>query len=166
VPANKGTLQHMKIAELNIGLSSKSLGELNHETVLNELKVCDFRVITSRVVESTSEDGKELCLACKVELPNDWQNSLAYLSDKLGQDCIAVVGFIGHAPYDTFAPSLWVSPEVETPELVLYHVCNDYSLELGTPDISGAVRRGNEFYDEHGDLFAVYAAPGLDGTEY
>jgi hypothetical protein len=101
----------MKIAELNIGLSSKSLGKLNPETVLNELRVCDFRIIASRVAESESIDGKEQCLTVKVELPENWQRDIAYLADKLGQDCIAVCGFIGQAPYDTFCAGLWVSPE-------------------------------------------------------
>ena len=101
----------MKIAEINIGLSSKSLGEISEVQALYELNYFDFRVIQSRIVESTSEDGKELCLACKVELPEHWQAKLASVAENLGQDCIAVAGFIGRAPYDTFAPELWVSPE-------------------------------------------------------
>ena len=102
----------MKIAELNIGLSSKRLGEITPETALNELYVHDFRVISSRIVKSVSEDGVENCLACKVELPNGWQENLVHVSNELGQDCIAVAGFIGQSPYDTFCAELWQSPEV------------------------------------------------------
>lgn len=101
----------MKIAELNIGLSSKSLGEIPEYVALNWLHTYGFKVIAKRTQESVSADGKELCLACKVELPENWQAKLASVASELGQDCIAVVGFIGCAPYDTFAPEVWVSPE-------------------------------------------------------
>lgn len=100
----------MKIIELNIGLSSKTQADLNFVEVLNALTGRGFTLITYRVVTSACKDGEEKCLACKVECPDDWQGQLATLSDKLGQDCIAVVGFIGHSPYDAFVPSLWVEP--------------------------------------------------------
>lgn len=98
----------MKIIELNIGLASKTLGNLNPSEVLNALTGRGFRLINYRLQESTCRDGNETCLAIKTECPDDWQTQLARLSDKLGQDCIAVVGFIGRNPYDTFTPSLWV----------------------------------------------------------
>ena len=101
----------MKIAELNIGLSSKSLGEITPFQVEVELKGFGFEIITSRTVESESKDGKEKCFACKVRLPKDWQSRLARIAEVLEQDCIAVTGFIGHAPYDAFCAELWVSPE-------------------------------------------------------
>jgi hypothetical protein len=103
----------MKIAEINVGLSSKTLGEkITQYAALNWLRAHGFRVLAHRLQASESEDGAELCLACKVELPDDWQAKLASVADELGQDCIAVVGFVGHAPYDTFIPSLWVTPSV------------------------------------------------------
>lgn len=102
----------MKIAELNIGLSSKSLGGISPETAIHCLGAMDFKIISKRFQESVSNDGKEICLAVKVELPKNWQYNLGCIADTLGQDCIAVVGFIGQSPYDTFAPSLWVSPEI------------------------------------------------------
>jgi len=101
----------MKIAELNIGLSSKSLGEISEIKPLRLLKEHDFNVITYRLSESESKEGKETCLAVKVELPQSWQYALKIIAEELGQDCIAVVGFIGRNPYDTFAPEFWVSPE-------------------------------------------------------
>lgn len=103
----------MKIIELNIGLSSKTQGTLNPNEVLNALTGRGFTLLKYRLQDSVSQDGKETCLAVKAECPNDWQSQLASLSDKLGQDCIAIVGFIGHSPYDTFCAPLWVSPEEE-----------------------------------------------------
>ena len=100
----------MKIIELNIGLSTPQGGKINFVEVLNALNARGFNLITYRLQNSVCKDGVETCLAVKAECPDDWQAQLRLLSDKLGQDCIAVVGFIGHAPYDTFAPSLWVSP--------------------------------------------------------
>ena len=101
----------MKIAELNIGLSSKTLGKITPETAIAKLVQYKFVIITYRVVPSSSLDGEELCLAVKVQCPKNWQGALKWVADELGQDCVAVVGFIGQSPYDTFAPSLWVSPE-------------------------------------------------------
>jgi hypothetical protein len=100
----------MKIIELNIGLSSKTQASLNYIEVLNALTARGFNLITYRVQTSVCKDGEEKCLAVKCEAPSDWQDQLATLSDKLGQDCIGVVGFIGHSPYDAFVPSLWVEP--------------------------------------------------------
>ena len=100
----------MKLIEINIGLSSKTLGNLNPNEVLNSLTGRGFNLITYRVQESVCKDGEERCLAVKVEAPEDWQVQLRVLSDRYGQDCIAVVGFIGHSPYDAFVPSLWVEP--------------------------------------------------------
>lgn len=113
VASNKAHVKNkMKIAELNIGLSSKLRKRPHYpETVLHELRSHGFLVITYRLQEAESNDGKETCLACKVELPDGWQILLEHISDVLGQDCIVVAGFIGRAPYDTFAPELWVSPE-------------------------------------------------------
>jgi hypothetical protein len=101
----------MKLIELNIGLTSKSLGKLNHVEVLNALTGRGFECLKYRLVESISNDGAETCLAWKGTPPADWQNQLASLSDKLGQDCIAITAFIGQSPYDAFVPSLWVEPE-------------------------------------------------------
>ena len=101
----------MKIAELNIGLSSKTLGQITETRALNQLGIHGFKVIAKRTQESVSKDGKETCLACKVELPDKWQEKLRAIADNLGQDCITVAGFIGQSPYDTFCPKLWVSPE-------------------------------------------------------
>ena len=101
----------MKIIELNIGLSTPNGGKINPNEVLNALTGRGFNLITYRLQESTCKDGVETCLAVKTNAPDDWQSQLASLSDKLGQDCIAVVGFIGHSPYDAFIPSLWVTPE-------------------------------------------------------
>jgi hypothetical protein len=101
-----------KTLELNIGLSSKELGEIHPETALNELRVQGFDILAYRVQESTCEDGKELCLACKVGLPDDWQTGLSFIADKLGQDCIGLAGFIGARPYESFLPSLWVSSSI------------------------------------------------------
>jgi hypothetical protein len=100
----------MKIAELNIGLSSKTLGEIKPFEALRDLQIAGFKIITHRTQDSVSNDGKETCLAVKVECPDGWQERLASVSDALGQDCIAVVGFIGKSPYDTFCADLWVSP--------------------------------------------------------
>lgn len=105
----------MKIAELNIGLNSKNRKRPETpETVLNELRIHGFRVITARVVASSSLDGAEDCLACKTELPENWQSSLTHIANLLGQDCIAVVGFVGHAPYDNFCADLWIRSEIPT----------------------------------------------------
>jgi hypothetical protein len=107
----------MKIIELNIGLSSKKLGTLNPNVVLNSLTGRGFECIKHRLVESVCKDGEETCLAWKGKAPADWQAQLADLSERLGQDCIAVCGFIGQSPYDTFCADLWVSPEApEAPE--------------------------------------------------
>lgn len=106
----------MKIIELNIGLSSKTQGNLNPNVVLNSLTGRGFECLKYRLVESESKDGKETCLAWKGKPPSDWQAQLLDLAEKLGQDCIAVCGFIGHNPYDTFCADLWVSPEVEVEE--------------------------------------------------
>jgi hypothetical protein len=115
----------MKIAELNIGLSSRTLGEISAENVLSLLKAESFQIITFRIVESISNDGKELCLAVKVECPEGWQDKLADIAAYFGQDCITVVGFIGHEPYDTFIKKLWVTPDekqhiVELEEKTVY----------------------------------------------
>lgn len=101
----------MKLIELNIGLASKTLGTLNPNEVLNALTERGFILIKYRLVDSVSRDGKETCLAVKCECPADWQTQLASLSDKLGQDCISLCGFIGHSPYDAFCAELWKSPE-------------------------------------------------------
>jgi hypothetical protein len=101
----------MKLIELNIGLDSKTLGKLNACEVLNALTGRGFECLKYRLAESTSKDGIETCLAWKGRPPIDWQSQIADLSDKLGQDCIAVVCFIGHDPYDAFIPTLWVTPE-------------------------------------------------------
>ena len=101
----------MKLIELNIGLSTPQGGQINFIEVLNALTGRGFVLITYRVVTSQCKDGEEKCLAVKCKAPQDWQEQLASLSDKLGQDCIAVVGFIGHSPYDTFCADLWKSPE-------------------------------------------------------
>lgn len=136
----------MKIAELNIGLRSKSLGEITPETVLSLLKAERFNIITFRLQESVSLDGNEICLACKVILPDDWQAKLAIIADYLGQDCIAVVGFIGARPYDNFNGLLWVpgnaqeSPvEFETEERLFRATRNGDNVEtwelvLSSPD--------------------------------
>lgn len=100
----------MKIIELNIGLASKTQGTLNPNEVLNALTGRGFILLKYRLVDSVSKDGKETCLAVKAECPADWQTQLASLSDKLGQDCIALCGFIGHSPYDAFCADLWVEP--------------------------------------------------------
>lgn len=100
----------MKIIELNIGLSSKTLGKLSHIEILNALTGRGFECLKYRLVESTCKDGPEVCLAWKGTPPSDWQEQLASLSDKLGQDCIGIAGFIGQSPYDAFIPSLWVTP--------------------------------------------------------
>ena len=100
----------MKIIELNIGLTSKTLGKLNPNEVLNALTGRGFTILRYRLAESISQDGPEKCLAVKCEVPSDWQSELSDLADHFGQNCIAIVGFIGHAPYDTFIPSRWVSP--------------------------------------------------------
>lgn len=98
----------MKIAELNIGLSSKSLGGIEPETALQCLKVWNFRIISYRIAESEAEGEKELCLACKVILPDyHWQSALLKVCEDLGQNCIALAGFIGHDPYDTFISKHW-----------------------------------------------------------
>jgi hypothetical protein len=101
----------MKIIELNIGLSTPQGGQLNFIEVLNALNARGFDLITYRLHDSICKDGVEKCLAVKLTPPADWQSQLASLSNKFGQDCIAVVGFIGHAPYDTFCADLWKSPE-------------------------------------------------------
>lgn len=129
VPENKAPNQ-MKIAELNIGLSSKSLGEITPEHALRELVSCGFKVITYRTQESVSNDGKETCFACKVELPQYWQTLLENIAKRLGQDCIAVVGFIGQSPYDTFAPEFWVKPEPTEAERFI-----DYLQSTLIPDL-------------------------------
>lgn len=103
----------MKTLEINIGLSSKELGVINPETALNELRVQGFEIIVYRLQESTCEDGAETCLVARVGLPEDWQTGLAFIADKLGQECIAVAGFIGADPYESFDPSLWVTPEAK-----------------------------------------------------
>lgn len=115
----------MKIIEINIGLSSKTLGILNPNEVLNALTGRGFALIKYRLVDSISKDGKETCLTVKTECPDDWQFQLAGLSDKLGQDCVAVVGFIGHSPYDAFCADLWKSPEAEETK----EIFNDWTLE-------------------------------------
>lgn len=101
----------MKIIELNIGLTSKALGQLNYIEVLNALTGRGFECIKYRLVESVSQDGPETCLAYKGKAPADWQDQLASLSDNYGQDCIAIAGFIGQSPYDAFCADLWVSSD-------------------------------------------------------
>lgn len=113
----------MKLIELNIGLTSAKLGTITACEALNALQNRGFVLITYRTQESVCKDGKETCLAVKCEAPSDWQERLADLAKHLGQDCIAVCGFIGPAPYDTFAPSLWVSSE--TPQTVTVKGYND-----------------------------------------
>ena len=103
----------MKTLELNIGLSSKELGVINPETALNELRIQGFEILVYRVVPSSCKDGGEDCLAVRVGLPEDWQDGLAFLADKLGQECIAIAGFAGADPYESFDPSLWVTPEAK-----------------------------------------------------
>lgn len=103
----------MKLIELNIGLSSKTLGNINPNEVLNSLTGRGFIIHKYRIQESQCRDGVEKCLAVKCETKEDWQVQLRVLSDRYGQDCIAVVGFIGHSPYDAFCPSLWVEPVPE-----------------------------------------------------
>jgi hypothetical protein len=101
----------MKILELNIGLSTPQGGQINFIEVLNALNARGFDLITYRLHDSICKDGVEKCLAVKVKAPDDWQSQLASLSDKWGQDCIAVCGFIGHSPYDAFCADLWKAPE-------------------------------------------------------
>jgi hypothetical protein len=106
----------MKIIELNIGLSSKTLGNLSPCVVLNALTGRGFECVKYRLVESTSKDGAEKCLAWKGKPPGDWQAQLADLSDAFGQDCVAVTCFVGHDPYDCFCADLWVSTESPEPK--------------------------------------------------
>lgn len=103
----------MKIIELNIGLSTPQGETLNPCAVLNALTGRGFELITYRQHDSVCKDGIEKCLAVKCTPPADWQEQLRKLSNGLKQDCIAITGFIGHAPYDTFCADLWKSPENE-----------------------------------------------------
>lgn len=128
----------MKIIELNIGLSSKTREELNFVEVLNALNARGFNLIAYRLHDSVCKDGVERCLAVKCEAPSDWQSQLATLSDKLGQDCIAVVGFIGHSPYDAFVPSLWVEPvpdKIKTAQTIEANGFIDYLEGILIPDL-------------------------------
>ena len=104
----QGHALRMKTLEINIGLSSKELGVIHPETALNELRIQGFEILTYRLQDSTCDDGAETCLAVRVGLPDDWQTGLAFLADKLGQDCIAFAGFAGARPYASFDGLLWV----------------------------------------------------------
>lgn len=96
--------------ELNIGLSSKTLGELNPVAIVNALTGRGFHTLKFKVVESTCEDGKELCLAVQTLAPNDWQDQITDLAKSLGQDCIACALFLGSDPYEEFDERLWKTP--------------------------------------------------------
>jgi hypothetical protein len=125
----------MKTAELNIGLSSNIIGEISPRTVERALNYHGFTVIESRLAESEAEGETELCFACKVELPENWQEELFEVSLTLGQNCIAVAGFIGRKPYDAFIARHWISPDKEEPEentlpLPLQHV-TEWSKDSG-----------------------------------
>jgi hypothetical protein len=102
-----------KKAEINIGLSSKTLGEITPKQAIDELLGFEFNITTYRVVPSSCADGAEDCLAARVELPDDWQARLARIAEVLGQECIGVTLFVGADPYDSFDPSLWVTPEAK-----------------------------------------------------
>lgn len=85
---------------------------LNWIECLNALTGRGFVVLSYRLVESVSNDGPETCLAVKAECPEGWQTHLASLAEKWGQDCIAIAGFIGPAPYDTFCAEYWKTPDI------------------------------------------------------
>jgi len=119
----------MKIAELNIGLSSKTLGKLSQENALGCLRLTGFKIITYRVVPSSCEDGAEDCLAARVECPFGWQAKLRDIAEELGQECIGVAGFIGAEPYDSFDPQLWITPEAKPAKAPLEGIIPDTLLE-------------------------------------
>jgi len=112
----------MKKIEINIGLSSKPLGELNPIKIVNALTGRGFHVLAYRVAPSSSEDGPELCLACRVAVRDTcpWDNvirDLNKLAVDYGQACIAFTGFAGPDSYETFDPKYWITPEAK-PETV------------------------------------------------
>lgn len=116
----------MKLAEINIGLTSKTLGEISEEQAFIPLTAYGFEIIAYRIAESVAAGEKELCLAVKVVLPERWQEKLSEVAEILGQDCIAVVGFIGCAPYDTFIRKHWRTSDekqhvIELSEKTVYH---------------------------------------------
>ena len=142
----QGHVLRMNKLQLNIGLSSKEFGVIHPETALNELRVQGFEILSYRVQEATCKDGAETCLSARVGLPDDWQNGLAFVADKLGQDCIAFAGFTGARPYASFDGLLWVpvdekeSPvEFETEERLFRAIRNGDIVEtwehvLSSPD--------------------------------
>jgi hypothetical protein len=106
----------MKRIELNIGLHSKTHGILNPIAILNALTGRGFVIIHYRVAQSTCEDGQEPCLAVRVGWPNTRPLDnviveLNRLAIDYGQDCIALTGFAGPAPYESFDPQYWITPE-------------------------------------------------------
>lgn len=100
--------------ELNIGLSSKTLGIINPVQVLNALTGAGFALVAYRVVPSDCTDGAEDCLAVIAEAPADALKQLAALSERYGQECIAFAGFAGPDPYPAFDRTFWKEPvEIE-----------------------------------------------------
>ena len=101
--------------QLNIGLSSKTLGTLNPIVILNALTGAGFIRTTHRIAPSSCEDGAEDVLAWQGHAPAYWERELTALAKRHGQDCIAyrVEAFSGPSPYDEFDASLWKSPVTE-----------------------------------------------------
>ena len=97
----------MKNIELNIGLSSKTLGTINPIEVLNALTGAGFTLLAYRVVPSACADGGEDCLAVQATAPREWEAQLDALAVRYGQDCIAVTLFAGPAPYKSFVAKYW-----------------------------------------------------------
>ena len=114
-------------AEINIGLSSKTLGEITPGQAIDELLGFEFNITAYRVVPSSCEDGAEDCLAARVELPEDWQWRLERIAEVLGQECIAATLFAGAEPYDSFDPDFWITPEAKPAKAPLE--VNGYTLE-------------------------------------
>lgn len=101
----------MKTIALNIGLHSKTQGQLNPIAILNALTGRGFHVLNYRVAQSTCEDGAEPCLAVRCKANVGFHAELENLAEDYGQDCIAFAGFAGPACYATFYSQYWISPD-------------------------------------------------------
>jgi hypothetical protein len=104
---------HTPKIEINVGLSSKTLGEINPKEVLNSLTGRGFILEAFRVVPSDCKDGSEDCLTIRTQAPEDWQFHIAEISALYGQECIGCALFLGPEPYDEFDPTLWKTPTIQ-----------------------------------------------------
>lgn len=108
---------------INIGLSSKKLGDIPFIEAVTVLRTLGFERTHTRIAQSQSEDGPEAVLVYSgrhVSSVAEVLSNLHAAAVRLGQDCIAVRlttpsfcaldALVGPRPYDSFNSTLFIEP--------------------------------------------------------